>query len=267
MADKKKLTDFIPQKQNPNRHNTFGMRLLEKSLQTDGWIGAQTAAADGEIIAGSARQEIAAEKFIDENGEAVEPIVIHTSGDRPVIIVRDDIPNAETARARRLSTAENAIANANYNPDFELLKSWAGEDEQIKKMFSDDEWREGTGEGGADNNYSRKIEVPIYTPKGDKPALSDLFDEARAKELIAEIDAAELPEDEKEFLRIAARRHTVLNFKRIAEYYAHSAAPVQRLMENSALVIIDFKRAIELGYVKLSEEIAKQYLKDYPDAR
>jgi len=32
-------------------------------------------------------------------------------------------------------------------------------------------------------------------------------------------------------------------------------------MENSALVIIDFNKAIENGYVKLSEEIANQYRK------
>lgn len=36
-------------------------------------------------------------------------------------------------------------------------------------------------------------------------------------------------------------------------------------MENSALVIIDFNKAIELGYVKLSEEIKEQYLIDYED--
>jgi hypothetical protein len=38
---------------------------------------------------------------------------------------------------------------------------------------------------------------------------------------------------------------------------------MQEQMENSALVIIDFEKAIELGYVKLSEEIASQYLEDY----
>ena len=55
----------------------------------------------------------------------------------------------------------------------------------------------------------------------------------------------------------------MLNFKRIAEYYAHSDEQTQALMENSALVIIDFNRAIELGYVKLAEEIAFQYGVDY----
>ena len=142
--------------------------------------------------------------------------------------------------------------------DGDMLAGWNNDANNLKEMLGAEE--------EIDNTYSRKIEAPIYTPKGDKPALSDLYDEARTKELYAEIETADIPEEEKQFLRIAANRHTVLNFKRIAEYYSHSPAPVQRLMENSALVIIDFKRAIELGYVKLSEEIAAQYLKDYPDA-
>lgn len=141
-----KISDFRPQVKNPNKHNTFGLRLLEKSLQTDGWIGAQTAAADGEIIAGSARQEIAIEKFTDADGNEVEPIVVDSDGTRPVVIRRTDIPNADHPRARRLSVAENAIASANYNPDAELLKEWAGEDGQIKALFADKEWREVTGD-------------------------------------------------------------------------------------------------------------------------
>ena len=140
----------------------------------------------------------------------------------------------------------------------DALKGWDLDAANLKELLN--------SEGDLDNNYSRKIEAPIYTPKGDKPAIADLYDQKRAQELTAEIDAADLPEDEKQFLRIAANRHTVINFKRVAEYYAHSPAHVQRLMEDSALVIIDFKRAIELGYVKLSEEIAAQYLKDYPNA-
>jgi len=60
--------------------------------------------------------------------------------------VRDDIPNANSPRARRLSVAANKIAQVDFDPDWALLKEWGGEDEQIKKLFSDDEWREGTGE-------------------------------------------------------------------------------------------------------------------------
>ncbi len=140
---------FRPQQKNVNKHTEHGLRLLEKSLQQDGWIDAQTAAADGEIISGSLRLEIAAEKFAD-----VEPIVVESDGTRPVIVVRTDIPNADDPRAKRLSVAANQIAHTDYNPDGDLLKQWAEEDKDIRAMFADWEWGEVTGE------------APIFRPVG-----------------------------------------------------------------------------------------------------
>lgn len=136
MTDKPTL---VPQKRNANKHTAYGLRLLEQSVQKDGWLDGQTAAADGEIISGSARLELAAEKFA-----GVEPIFVHSDGTRPVVVIRDDIPNAEHPRARRLSVAANKIAHVDFDPDWALLKEWGGEDDQIKRLFSDDEWREGT---------------------------------------------------------------------------------------------------------------------------
>lgn len=77
------------------------------------------------------------------------------------------------------------------------------------------------------------------------------------------IEASKLPYEEKMFLMDAARRHNVFNYEKIADYYSHSSKEMQELMEESALVIIDFEKAIELGYVKLSKEIKKQYLEEY----
>jgi hypothetical protein len=117
-----------------------------------------------------------------------------------------------------------------------------------------------------DTKYSRKIEAPTYEPNGVKPKIADLYDDTRTRELCAEIDAADfLAEDERAFLKIAAQRHTVLTFSKIADFYAHSSADVQRLMENNALVIIDFNRAIELGYVQLTERIAALVKEEYGD--
>jgi len=56
-----------------------------------------------------------------------------------------------------------------------------------------------------------------------------------------------------------------MNFELIANYYAHASKECQELMEDSALVIIDFEKALEKGYVTLSDKISDQYLKDYPD--
>ena len=65
------------------------------------------------------------------------------------------------------------------------------------------------------------------------------------------------------FLIDAARRHNIFNYEKIADYYSHSSKEMQELMEDSGLVIIDFEKAIQLGYVKLCEDIKKQYLEDY----
>jgi hypothetical protein len=118
-----------------------------------------------------------------------------------------------------------------------------------------------------DDTYSRAIESPIYEPTGPKPSVDALYSEDRTRELAGEIEAAEgLTDDERRFLLAAAQRHTVFHFGKIAEYYAHADEGVQALMERSALVIIDFDQAIEMGYARLGERVAELYGIDHPDA-
>lgn len=114
-----------------------------------------------------------------------------------------------------------------------------------------------------ESEYTSKIKAPIYTPRGTKPHELALFDDTKTKRLINEIENSEISDDEKKFLIAAARRHTIFNYGKIADYYAHSSPAVQELMEKSALVIIDFEKAIQLGYVQLTEEIGKIYLEEH----
>jgi len=114
-----------------------------------------------------------------------------------------------------------------------------------------------------EGQYTRTVEAPIYKPTGPKPELSALKDDTKYRELVKAIDASSLPGDEKEFLKAAACRHIVFNYEQIAEYYAHSDDSTKRLMEDSALVIIDWGRAIELGYVQLSKKLAELYGEEY----
>lgn len=115
--------------------------------------------------------------------------------------------------------------------------------------------------------YTRKIEAPIYEPTGERPHLSAMFDTRRSEDLIREIEGEDVPEDLRAFLVAAARRHTVFNYHRIADYYAHATPKVQRLMERSALVIIDYDRAIEEGYVRVYEYMQALRAEDNPDER
>ena len=113
-----------------------------------------------------------------------------------------------------------------------------------------------------EETYTRKIVAPTYEPKNKKPELEDLFNTDKADELIHKIKQAKLSEEETLFLSHCALRHTVYDYSKIADFYAHSSKEIQKLMEDSALVIIDFDKAIESGYVKLTKEIASAYKKN-----
>ena len=108
-----------------------------------------------------------------------------------------------------------------------------------------------------DNTYTTKVGVPQYLPSGDKPDILSLCDEQKVLKLLADIDKSNVTEAEKKFLRKAAYRHYVFNYSKIADYYAHSDKEMQELMEQSALVLIDFNDAIANGYVELSVYIKK----------
>jgi parB domain protein nuclease len=123
----------------------------------------------------------------------------------------------------------------------------------------------GTDAGDGDNpesRYTKKIMAPIYEPSNEKPGIAELYDDTRRNALVEQIESAEVSDDEKRFLREAAARHTVFNYEKIADYYAHAPLITQGLMEQSALVIIDFKKAIENGYLRLADDVKQQYLKE-----
>jgi len=113
-----------------------------------------------------------------------------------------------------------------------------------------------------DDTYTRKIVAPTYEPKNEKPALHNLYNTDKVEELIDKIKGLKLHNTEQAFLIYAAYRHTVFDYSKIADFYAHSNKEVQELMEDSALVIIDFDQAIEKGYVKLTKDIAAAYEKN-----
>lgn len=114
------------------------------------------------------------------------------------------------------------------------------------------------------NNPVRPIEVPTYEPKGKDVSLCELVNTERTDELIAVIDESDMPDDVKQFLTVAAHRHSVFDYHKIAEFYVGASADVQHLMEKSGLVIIDDNDAIRGGYLKLIEQFRQQYKEDDP---
>jgi hypothetical protein len=117
------------------------------------------------------------------------------------------------------------------------------------------------GAGGTTEDlYSKKIKIPIYEPTGEKPDVAELVDSSKAEDLRRKIASHNIPQEVSDFLVLAAARHAVFNYEKIAEYYAHASKEIQELMEDSALVIIDFKKAIEQGFVRMSDALAEGYI-------
>ncbi len=85
--------------------------------------------------------------------------------------------------------------------------------------------------------------------------MNELLDITKAEDFLSKIEASNAPEEIKTFLKKAASRHIVFDYGKIAEFYCHADKETQSLMEDSALVIIDFNKAMQLGYLKFKTEI------------
>ena len=103
--------------------------------------------------------------------------------------------------------------------------------------------------------YTSKVQAPHYIPSGPCPAVSEIYDKSKYIELIDKINKSNVTEDEKMFLKLAAARHVVINFSKAANYYAYANKEMQQLMEDNALVIIDFNDAVKNGFVILDQRI------------
>lgn len=111
-----------------------------------------------------------------------------------------------------------------------------------------------------DKKYSSKVKSPIYSPRPNgAKTVYELYDDAKYKRLLRKIDESNISDEKKAFLRLAATRHIVFNYEKCADFYAQTSKEMQELMEDSALVIIDFDKAIESGYITLNDKMRKLY--------
>lgn len=117
-------------------------------------------------------------------------------------------------------------------------------------------------EDEGNKRYTTSAGSPLYVPKDRKPHILELRDNSKVQRLLQEIDASHVTPEEKLFLASAAQRHAVFNYELIADYYAHASPEMQRLMEASALVIVDIDQAIERGYVTICDNIRSLYMEE-----
>lgn len=248
-----KISDLIPDDKNYNLGNEAGNAMIEKSLRNLGAGRSILIDKNNRIIAGNKTVENAAAIGL-ENLQIVE-----SDGTKIIAVKRTDI-DLDSKKGRELALADNATSKANIVWNHENLKDDWGDDE-LKGWGIE-------GETGIEDDdfYTKNITAPTYTPSEEKPKFEQLVNREKAEDFIKIINEnSELTGEEKEFLTIAAFRHYVFDYGKIADFYAHSPKHVQEIMEKLALVIIDFKQAIEGGYVKLQADIMDTYLEDYAE--
>ena len=244
------MNDIKLDQNNYRKHGDKNKRLIKKSLSECGAGRSILLDGDDVLIAGNGVYEQSRELGIRVR-------VIETDGTELIAIKRTDLKTTDEKR-KILALADNHTSDTSefdYDLLSEVFNAEVLSDWEIETL-ADTEEPEG-------DIYTQKIQSPIYEPSNEKPHLSTLIDTNKTEELIKRIEEAEIPIEVKEFLEMAARRHTVFNYSLIADYYAHSGEDIQGLMQDSALVIIDFNKAIEGGFIKLTERIASLYTKDH----
>lgn len=240
-----RAADIIPHPQNPRYHPQAQREAVAASFDELGQIGRIIININnGYLVDGEERSWLALEQG-DDTEVAVDWVDLTEEEHLKALAYYDATGLMATYDRERLDaiTADLQSESSAINEMLEHLKEIALDPPD--------------GSPEEDPFYTRKIDIPIYEPSNERPEMETLYDDSHTRHLIAQIDASDVSEAEKDFLRLAAYRHTVLNFARIADLYAHGSPALQRLMEDSALVMIDFDRALELGYAEFTKRVSK----------
>lgn len=243
------VEDLIPYALNTRTHSDEQVAQIAASIRAFGFTNPVLIDENNNLIAGHGRV-MAARKLKMKDVPAVVVTGLDDRKRRALII-------ADNKLALNAGWDEDAlrIELEDLGADFGALMGFS-QDELVALLKADTE---------DENEYTKKVSAPLYEPTGPKPEVEELFNDEKTRDLLYGIEGSGLSDEEKRFLTLAAGRHTVFNFEVIANYYAHASKECQNLMEDSALVIIDFEKAIENGYVKMSDKLSEIYLSEYAD--
>lgn len=232
-------------KRNYRKHSDKNKNLINKSLKECGAGRSIVIDNNNEIIAGNGIYE-QAQKL------GIKTKIIETDGSELVVVKRTDLETDDEKR-KQLAVMDNSTSDSSQF-DYDLLQ----EDFDLETL---DDWGITTTEEII-SKYTRKISVPTYEIKGENPSIQEMINTEKADKLIGEINRLELPSEIKGFLKNTATRLYEYRYDKIAEFYAHQPKEIQEIMEKLALVIIDFNKAVENGYVELNNFIEECFLSE-----
>ena len=253
------VEELVKHPKNPNTHTSKQIELLAKIIKSQGFRSPIVVSKrSGFIVKGHGRLESAIKAGLKEVPVDVQEYKSEAE-EYADMIADNRIAELSEMSSDTLLDLIGELEEVDFDVD---LTGFEQQDiDELLKGVSE----EGEKEGGyLDIEYTNKIKAPNYEIKGEKPSIGESCDTEKYDSLISEIDKSNLTEEQKKFLRVGASRHIVFNYEKIAEYYAHQEKEAQEHMEDSALVIIDFDKAIEKGFGTFAESMRK-YFADTPE--
>lgn len=233
-------SEFLANPNNPRVHPPKQRRAVEASLSTLGWVAPVVVnRSTGYLIDGHERVWQA----------------LHRGDETPVPYIEVELSQEEEAQF--LATFDYITYLAEYRGDTleQLIAQMKTAPDEMIKLAQEALRLE------SDRILSDKypgtfnIVAPHYKPSGRLPSVAELADLSAVEDLLAEIDSADVSDEVKSFLRVAAARLVRIDFDKVADYYAQACELEQRLFERLALVIVDYGRAVELGFAEFVEDV------------
>jgi len=249
------VEELVKHPKNPNTHTPKQIELLAKIIKLQGFRSPIVISKrSGFIVKGYGRLQSAIKAGLKEVPVDIQSY--ESEAEEYADMIADNrIAELSEMNTDTLLDLIGELEEVDFDVDLTGFEEY-DIDQMIKDVSEEGKKEEG---GYLDIEYTQKIKAPNYEIKGEKPNIEELCDTEKYDSLISEIDKSGLTEEQKKFLKISAARHIVFNYEKIAEYYAHQEKEAQEHMENSALVVIDFDKAIEKGFSSFSEEMRKYF--------
>ena len=228
---------------NPRIHAKAVRKQLKKSIEKFGFVEPVVVNSfekrKNVIIGGHFRVDVAKEL-----------------GYKQIPCVRVEISDIEKEKELNLRLNKN-VGSFDYRLLADVLPADALEEIgfSLKEIRSADFYKENTR-----YNYSTKI---FYEPIGLNVTLSDAIKTNEVDRLLKLISESKLSDEEKKLLSYTAYRFTEIRFDYLAEIYSKSKSEeLKKIFEELLLVVIDYDKAIERGFVQIDEAIAEAFFED-----
>lgn len=247
--------DLMPNPLNWRKHPNEQADALEAALERVGWVQRVIVnKRTGRLIDGHLRVELAKRR-----------------GEEKVPVLYVDLDEDEEALILATLDPLSSLAEADTDQLADLLSTLEGDD-QIADLIGTVADHYGielsqVSKDEGESPYTSAALNPIYEPRGESYKPRDLYDDSKALQLAQRVTELEdIDEDLAAFLIAATSRFIEFRYDRIAEYYASAPPHIQRIMEELALVIVDFDQAIERGFLSLNESLLDQYREEHGDS-